>query len=72
MVETTENQEGIIILVTTISSAATGFVAAIPLPLEWKAPIISLTTAITGAVLYYWKTKVNVRPTTLESVVVTT
>lgn len=59
MVETSENTEASIVLVSVVASGLTGFLAAAPIPLEWKNPLITLTLTVTGAVLVYWKTQVN-------------
>jgi hypothetical protein len=41
------------------SCAAITFVASLPLPLEIKAPSTALASTVTGAILLYWKNKVN-------------
>ena len=56
---TSENKEALIVLGSTVSTAISAFTAAAPLPLEWKLPVSGLTATITGAVLAYWKLKVN-------------
>jgi hypothetical protein len=60
MVETTENKEAALVLAGTIAAGATAFVAALPLPNELKAPVIALTGTVSGALLLYWKNRVNV------------
>jgi len=46
-------------LAGTVAGAATTFVAALPIPLEIKAPAAALASTVTGAILLYWKSKVN-------------
>lgn len=58
--ETSENKEAVIVLAGTIAAGVTTFIAALPLPVEIKAPVIGLFGTISGAVLLFWKTKVNV------------
>jgi len=58
--DTSENKEATIVLFGSIVSGLTGFLAAAPIPAEWKAPAITLTVVVAGAVLLFWKTKVNV------------
>ena len=41
------------------SGAANTFVASLPIPLEIKAPATALASTVTGAILLYWKNKVN-------------
>jgi hypothetical protein len=43
----------------TVAGAATTFVASLPIPLEIKTPAAALATTVTGAILLYWKSKVN-------------
>jgi hypothetical protein len=43
----------------TVAGAATTFVASLPIPLEIKAPATALASTVTGAILLYWKNKVN-------------
>jgi len=43
----------------TVAGAATTFVASLPIPLELKAPVVALASTLTGAILLYWKSKVN-------------
>ncbi len=54
-----ENKEALIVLAGTIAGAATTFVASLPIPLEIKAPATALASTVTGAILLYWKNKVN-------------
>lgn len=58
-IEMSDNQEAAVVLIGQLSAAVTGFVAAIPIPIEWKAPIVSLTGGVTAAILIFWKTKIN-------------
>ena len=58
-VKVSENTEALIVLVGTVAGAVTTFIATLPIPLEIKAPVVALATAVTGAILVYWKTKVN-------------
>jgi hypothetical protein len=44
---------------TSVAGAATTFVASLPIPLEIKAPIVTLATSVTGAILLFRKCKVN-------------
>jgi hypothetical protein len=46
---------------SSAAAAATTFVASLPIPLEIKAPATALATTVTGAILLYWKSKVNKR-----------
>lgn len=59
MVEMSENAEAIGVLVATIGAGITGFLAATPLPAEWKVPLIGVSGTVTAALLAYWKAKVN-------------
>jgi hypothetical protein len=54
-----ENKEALIVLAGTVAGAGTMFVASLPIPLEIKAPVVVLATTVTGAILLYWKNKVN-------------
>jgi hypothetical protein len=58
-VEVSENKEALIVLAGTVGGAAITFVASLPIPLEIKAPATALATMVTGAILLYWKKKVN-------------
>ena len=58
-IEVSENKEAFIVLAGTVAGAATTFVASLPIPLEIKAPVVALTTTVTGAILLSWKSKVN-------------
>jgi len=58
-IEVSENKEALIVLAGTVAAAATSFVASLPFPLEIKAPATALATSVTGAILLYWKSKVN-------------
>jgi hypothetical protein len=58
-IEISENKEALIVLAGTVAGAATTFVASLPIPLELKAPMVALATTVTGAILLYWKSKVN-------------
>lgn len=57
--EISENAEASVVLVATVCSGVTGFVAALPLPIEWKVPIASFSGVVTSAILAYWKAKIN-------------
>lgn len=61
MTDMSENEEASVVLVGTICSAVDGFALAAPIPIEWKAPIIGLVTAITAGVLLWWKKRINVK-----------
>ena len=58
-IEVSENKEALIVLAGTVAGAATMFVASLPIPLEIKAPATVLVSTVTGAILLYWKSKVN-------------
>ena len=58
-IEVSENKEALIVLAGTVAGAATIFVASLPIPLEIKAPSTALASTVTGAILLYWKNKVN-------------
>jgi hypothetical protein len=58
-IEVSENKEALIILAGTVAGAATTFVASLSIPLEIKASVVVLATTVTGAILLYWKNKVN-------------
>ncbi len=58
-IKLSENKEALIVLAGTVSGAATTFVASLPIPLEIKAPAAALASTVTGAILLYWKSKVN-------------
>jgi hypothetical protein len=58
-IEVSENKEALIVLAGTVAGAATTFVASLPIPLEIKAPATALASTVTGAILLYWKNKVN-------------
>jgi hypothetical protein len=58
-IEVSENKEALIVLAGTVAGAATTFVASLPIPLEIKAPSTALASTVTGAILLYWKNKVN-------------
>jgi hypothetical protein len=60
-IEVSENKEALIVLAGTVAGAVTTFVASLPIQLEIKAPATALATAVTGAILLYWKSKVNKR-----------
>jgi hypothetical protein len=44
---------------STVAGAATTFVAFLLISLEIKAPATALASTVTGAILLYWKNKVN-------------
>ena len=54
-----ENKEALIVLAGTVAGAASTFVASLPIPLEIKAPVVAFASTVTGAILLYWKSKVN-------------
>jgi len=58
-IEVSENKEALIVLVGTVAGAATTFIVSLPIPLEIKAPATALASTVTGAILLYWKNKVN-------------
>jgi hypothetical protein len=58
-IEVSENKEALIVLAGTVAGAATSFVASLPIPLEIKAPATALASSMMGAILLYWKNKVN-------------
>lgn len=58
-IETSENTEAGIVLVSTIGAVASGYIAALPLAPEIKLPTLTLSAGITAAVLAFWKSKVN-------------
>jgi hypothetical protein len=58
-IEVSENKETLIVLAGTVAGAATSFVAALPLAAETKVPLVALVGSVSGAILVYWKTKVN-------------
>ena len=58
-IEVSENKEALLVLAGTVAGAATTFVASLPIPLEIKAPAVVLASTVTGAILLYWKSKVN-------------
>ena len=58
-IEVCENTEALIVLGSTIFGGATTFVGALPIPLEIKAPTVGFLATATGAILIYWKAKVN-------------
>ena len=58
-IEVSENKEALIVLAGTVAGAAATFVASLPIPLEIKAPAATLAATVTGAILLYWKSKVN-------------
>ena len=63
MVETSENTEGMIVLVGDISIAAAAFITASPIPLDWKVPAAGLATAVFAAIRIFWRTQVNTKKT---------
>jgi hypothetical protein len=58
-IEVSENREALIVLAGTVAGAATTFVASLPIPVEIKVPVVALASTVTGAILLYWKNKVN-------------
>ena len=54
-----ENAEAALVLGSTIGTAATTLIGALPIPLEIKAPVVAFTGTVTAAILVYWKSKVN-------------
>ena len=58
-IEVSENKEALIVLVGTVAGAATTFIVSLSIPLEIKAPATALASTVTGAILLYWKNKVN-------------
>jgi hypothetical protein len=60
MPEMSENKEAVVVLAESIFSATSGFVATLPIPVEIKAPLLTMTTAIAGAIFVYWKKCINV------------
>ena len=58
-IEVSENKEALIVLAGTVAGAATTFVASMPIPLEIKTPATVLASTVTGAILLYWKNKIN-------------
>jgi hypothetical protein len=59
MVDMSENAEATLVLAGTIGTAATTYIATLPIPVEIKIPTITLTGTISAALLAFWKTKVN-------------
>ena len=57
--DTTENKEALIVLAGSIVAAVTGFITAMPIPIEIKAPLVALIGSVSAAILVYWKTQVN-------------
>ena len=53
------DKEALIVLPGTITGAASTFAVSLPLPLEVKAPATALASTVIGAILLYWKNKVN-------------
>jgi len=58
-IEVSENKEALIVLAGTVAGAATSFVAALPIATEIKVPVVAFVGSVSGAILFYWKTKVN-------------
>jgi hypothetical protein len=58
-IEVSENKEALIVLAGTVAGAATTFVAALPIVAEIRVPMVAFVGSVTGAILFYWKTKVN-------------
>jgi hypothetical protein len=58
-IKVSENAEALLVLAGTVASAVTTFVASLPIPLEFKVPVVALAMTVTGAILLYWKNKVN-------------
>ncbi len=58
-IEVSENKEALIVLAGTVAGAVASFVASLPIPLEIKTPAVALASTVTGAILLYWKNKVN-------------
>ena len=58
-IEVSENKDALIVLADTVAGAATAFVAFLQIPLEIKATATALASTVTGAILLYWKSKVN-------------
>ena len=58
-IEVSENKEALIVLAGTVAGAATSFVAALPIAAEIKVAVVAFVGSVSGAILFYWKTKVN-------------
>lgn len=54
-----EPKEGGVVLITSLGSAITGFLTAAPIPVEWKAPAVTLSGGISVALGAWWYSKVN-------------
>ena len=54
-----ENSEALIVLAGTVLASVGTFIASLPFPIEYKAPVVALFGAVSAAVLIYWKAKVN-------------
>jgi hypothetical protein len=57
--EVSKNKEALTVLAGTVAGSAATFFASFPIPLEIKGPATSLASTVTGAILLYWKSKVN-------------
>jgi hypothetical protein len=60
VLETSENGEATIVGVGSACAATATYVAAQPIPIEVKAPIVAILGAVGVALLAFWKAKVNV------------
>ena len=58
-IEVSGNKEALIVLAGTVAAAGTTFVASLPIPIEIKGPVVAFVGSVSGAILLYWKTKIN-------------
>jgi hypothetical protein len=59
MAKLSQNEELGVVLGSTIMTAITTYATQIPLPAEIKAPTVTLLAAVDGAILTWWRLKVN-------------
>lgn len=61
LTEMSENKEALVILVESVFAAVFGMVGTLPIPVEYKAPLMSMVGAIATAIFVYWKQSINVK-----------
>ena len=57
--ETSERTEGALVAAGAILDSIATFIAASPIPFEWKAPVALLTASVGTALLGFWYSRVN-------------
>ena len=58
--DTTENKEAAIVSVASACGAVSAYLVSQDIPIEIKAPIVTILGTVSIGILAYWKARVNV------------